>query len=849
MNPGFPALMKVASFTQTGWTQKPLAELQKADVDYFVKHFDVEGKRFCSFRIHNAPISDLEQQFRTIRKVHLIVSSLLTHEVIAQSPQNRKRMNKIVNQLKGQNDNLLSSISEIVKPFFNHDDMLEIEKGRPLLHIAVAKGNVHDVQDLCRSGIPVDSRDDTGMTPFMLACAKGRLDIAEALLPFHPDINAQNQRGQTALHLTLAALPNTYNTIDLLLQLRASCNIQDREGTTALKQAFLIEASASCILQMLKSPGALLNYTVNKNEKPPFVAAIDQRRKDKKIWDDVCLRLIDLGVDVNQRRFGITPLYLAARARAGRVIQKLIEQGARLDSVDKDGHSIFQVLYPYSDDDYVDFTKICIAGLRARNADFTNIDGKGNSLLHFAATIWNPCCTEIILEQDFATPAFINQKNENGETPLSLAAASRFPCQDPIRRLVEKGASLNFIDKEGNTLLHRAGVKGNSFLIEKILERNFATNAFMNQKNQKGETALLSAAASHCTNDEACKLLVEKGSTLDVVDSAGNTLLHLSCAQGHFYLMEKILEQNFATADFVNQQNGKGETALALAAAFVQAGNRISHILVEEEPKANFNERVNNTILHLSQTHGHSFLIEKLRQQNFALLAEIDQLLNVAEANINKLENAEKKATSDWIHNEQEQALARLHAAALNQAYSKAALFADDAPIEMLLAKGARLDVVDKAGNTLLHRACRGGHLALIKKILEQNFATKEFLNARNASGSSALYLTMTHTHSWMGEGKTELAKEIFQVLLDKGAESDFIHADKEKMSTSVLHPSRDEIIKQLIYQATNFVYVMDDDERTNHPSLAAQLQELHIQPKPAENEEKKAQKKTCQSY
>lgn len=71
----------------------------------------------------------------------------------------------------------------------------------PPLHDAAMRGDAEKVSELLKSGIPVDSKNDTGSTALHWAAFKGHVDVAKVLLKNGADVNARTDRGSTPLRL------------------------------------------------------------------------------------------------------------------------------------------------------------------------------------------------------------------------------------------------------------------------------------------------------------------------------------------------------------------------------------------------------------------------------------------------------------------------------------------------------------------------------------------------------------------------------------------------------------------------------------------------------------------------
>ena len=91
-----------------------------------------------------------------------------------------------------------------------------------------------------------------------MAVRSGRVKVAEALLTRGADVNAQDDRGQTAL--MVAAGFSDPKMVRLLLDHKADVNIKDGDGFTALSGSEMIGGSNDpdylAVRRMLKKAGA-----------------------------------------------------------------------------------------------------------------------------------------------------------------------------------------------------------------------------------------------------------------------------------------------------------------------------------------------------------------------------------------------------------------------------------------------------------------------------------------------------------------------------------------------------------------------------------------------------------------
>ena len=92
-----------------------------------------------------------------------------------------------------------------------------------------------EVNKLIAAGASVNTKDDEGNTPLMIASRHDFRPIAKALIRAHADVNMQDKGGNTAL---MQATMFGYTGMNkLLLSAGANMSIENREGKTAMYYA------------------------------------------------------------------------------------------------------------------------------------------------------------------------------------------------------------------------------------------------------------------------------------------------------------------------------------------------------------------------------------------------------------------------------------------------------------------------------------------------------------------------------------------------------------------------------------------------------------------------------------
>ncbi|HVY76241.1 MAG TPA: ankyrin repeat domain-containing protein [Puia sp.] len=105
-------------------------------------------------------------------------------------------------------------------------------------------------------------KDLYGDTPLHACVLKKDLEFVEEIMEYNPDLNAQNHKGQTALHY--AAELNLVRIASLLLRCGGDPNIQDKYGNNPLWSAIFYDKGFGNNLELIK---LLLDFNSDKNHK------------------------------------------------------------------------------------------------------------------------------------------------------------------------------------------------------------------------------------------------------------------------------------------------------------------------------------------------------------------------------------------------------------------------------------------------------------------------------------------------------------------------------------------------------------------------------------------------------
>jgi ankyrin repeat protein len=191
----------------------------------------------------------------------------------------------------------------------------------------------------------------------------------------------------------------------------------------------------------------------------------------------------------------------------------------------------------------------------AEGADVNAKDDHGWTPLHFAVEKQRVAVVKRLIELQ----ANMELRNDEGDTPLAIAARKRFRYKDMVDLLIAKGAKVDAavgsLLKTGLMPLHEAAKAGDAGQVQLLVSSGSNVNA----RDEQGRRPLHHAAASG--RKETAELLIANGADVNATSEDGCTPLHAAASEGQRELVELLLDRG---AD-IGKQYSDAATSLSLA--------------------------------------------------------------------------------------------------------------------------------------------------------------------------------------------------------------------------------------------------------------------------------------------
>lgn len=331
--------------------------------------------------------------------------------------------------------------------------------GRTPLHVAIIYNNKEMLDLLLSNGVDGSVRDNAGNSAYHYVVLNNRIDLIPYLVKYKLDYNVANTYGKTPLHEAVSFKRN--QIVDMLLKQGADVTIRDNWGRQPLHDA--VKAGNIEAIQMLIAVGAPIGERDAAGNTPLHHAV-------KEKYEVVSRYLLNIGSDVYAvNKENLSPLSMALLDT--KVTEWFIDKSL-LASVDNKGRSPLHIAIEEKSPEAI------VQILVRKEAELNKKDMDGNTPLHYALNNGNYGSAKVIINAG----ADIFIRNKDGMSPLYIAMSKGTEILDWLIT----DYNINLCDNQGNTPLHLAAIKKDSYIYDYLIRRGASPGIL----NKDGYTAL-----------------------------------------------------------------------------------------------------------------------------------------------------------------------------------------------------------------------------------------------------------------------------------------------------------------------------------------------------------------------
>ncbi|XP_062483755.1 ankyrin repeat domain-containing protein 17 isoform X5 [Pezoporus occidentalis] len=557
-------------------------------------------------------------------------------------------------------------------------------------------------------------------TPLMEAAQEGHLELVKYLLAAGANVHATTATGDTAL--TYACENGHTDVADVLLQAGADLEHESEGGRTPLMKA--ARAGHVCTVQFLISKGANVNRTTANNDHTVLSLACAGGHLA------VVELLLAHGADPTHRlKDGSTMLIEAAKGGHTSVVCYLLDYPNNLLSapppdatqLTPPSHDLnraprvpVQALPMVVPPQEPDKPPANVATtLPIRNKVSGRASAMSNTPTHSIATSVSQPQTPTpspIISPSAMLPIYpaidIDAQTEsNHDTALTLACAGGH--EELVQTLLERGANIEHRDKKGFTPLILAATAGHVGVVEILLDNG----ADIEAQSERTKDTPLSLACSG-GRQEVVELLLARGANKEHRNVSDYTPLSLAASGGYVNIIKILLN---AGAE-INSRTGSKLGISPLMLAAMNGHTAAVKLLLDMGSDINAQIETNrNTALTLACFQGRTEVVSLLldRKANVEHRAKtgLTPLMEAASGGYAEVGRVLLDKGAD------------VNAPPVPSSRDTALTIAADKGhykfCELLISRGAHIDVRNKKGNTPLWLAANGGHLDVVQLLVQ----------------------------------------------------------------------------------------------------------------------------------
>ena len=385
---------------------------------------------------------------------------------------------------------------------------------------------------------------------------------------------------------------------------------------------------------------------------------------------DVVEKLISYGTDVNVSVADLgSPIYIACQKGFVDIVHALIRGGANVNIVEKDTQATPLFVACHVGN------KDVVDVLLANGADMNKPEEyRKLTPIHTASARGHQEVVDLLLNAG----AVVDAVHPNKVTPLYLACQEGF--YSIVEKLINRHADINLQEIKGTSPLYTASARNHYDIVQLLT----VSGANVNLSTHNRINAL--HVASQNGHTSVVEHLISAGCKVNYAEKSGVTPLHFACQCGHVLAAKVLLS---CGAD-INVTTELGGTPLSLACQTRQL-DVINFLLANGASVMKTQKAV-----HLACHNGYDDIVRIM-----------------IEAGASMVSGHTDDPDTQLIH------------CAAKEGHAKI--------IELLITKGAQVNVTDQSGITPLMYACEAGSLDTVQRLIEQG-AILDFQNPQHVT-------------------------------------------------------------------------------------------------------------------
>ncbi|XP_022782972.1 serine/threonine-protein phosphatase 6 regulatory ankyrin repeat subunit A-like [Stylophora pistillata] len=418
----------------------------------------------------------------------------------------------------------------------NGVNLVKVEDDKTPLISALSKREYLSIPRLLEKGADVNARDERGDTALSIllqsAAPIRAMELVKLLMEYGADINIKNGRSETPLQIACSA--NLDKVAELFLELGCEPNVHDANWYFS-PLYYAAQHDNSRLVKTLLHYGACPEEKSYGEKSTPLHAAASSNSLD------AAKLLLEYGVNVEAKNSsGSAALIEAVGVGRLPMVELLIRHGSNVHTKDKYPFLFMLRRRCILPQKMVTQSSV-IEWLLEQGADLTSLDKEDRSPLHAAAYEGCASSVELLIEHG----AYVHSADMWGWKPLYFAAAGgQFgSCEILAQNRIDVGAE----DIKGRTALLLAAKYGCREAVESLIHHEGDVNA----TPPNGQTILGAIAESYLLDKHLIEAFLESGCDLHVVDKVtGRTVLHFAATSGNVTALNHILDQGWTLSIF-----------------------------------------------------------------------------------------------------------------------------------------------------------------------------------------------------------------------------------------------------------------------------------------------------------